>query len=104
MNNRKEKTIARTALLSILIFLAVHGCFLRFAVEVGNAQGVPNSLKPSEGGGSAELDEARSKSEPLNEWANHGSSLGMSLSGTEPGGFRVTNVRANLAADLAGTQ
>lgn len=104
MKKRKEKTIARTALFSILLFLAVHGCFLRFAVEVGNAQGAPNSLKPSEGGGSAKLDVARSKSEPLNEWANHGSSLGMSLSGTEPGGFRVTNVRANLAADLAGME
>lgn len=104
MNNRKEKTMAKTALLSIILFFAVQSFFLRFAIEISNAQGLPNSPESLEDGGAIKKEQALSATEPLNEWGNHGSSLGMSLSGTEPGQFRVTNVRTNLAADLAGME
>ncbi len=104
MNNRKEKTMAKTTLLSIILFFAVQSFFLRFAIEISSAQGLPNSPESLEGGGSVKKEQALSAAEPLNEWGNHGSSLGMSLSGTEPGQFRVTNVRTNLAADLAGME
>ena len=104
MNNRKEKTMAKTTLLSIILFFAVQSFFLRFAIEISNAQGLPNSPESLEDGGAIKKEQALSATEPLNEWGNHGSSLGMSLSGTEPGQFRVTNVRTNLAADLAGME
>ena len=66
MNNRKEKTMAKTTLLSIVLFCAVQSFFLSFALEISSAQGLLNPPESLAGGGSGKKEQDLPATEPRN--------------------------------------
>lgn len=102
-----KKTFAESFPLFLFLFFAGFGVLLPAleAVCVAQESQKPaneNSTKPNPA--ITGDDQPIVKPEPLNKWSDQGSSLGMSLSGTEPGEFIVSKVRPNLAADMAGIE